>query len=80
MHLESEIAAAVKIAVAETIAALSIVSSNRLAYTIDDAAAALGLPRNTLRDAVSRGELPAVKRCGKWLIKRADLLRWLSDS
>ena len=53
---------------------------NRIAYTIDQAAEAVGLPRNTLRDCVSSGQLRAVKRCGRWMITRTDLLRWLSDA
>lgn len=73
---DSELARVVKIAVAEALASLP--PSDRLAYSIDQAAAATGLPRNTLRDAVSRGELPAVKRCGRWLIRRDALLRWLA--
>jgi len=79
MHPESDLAKVVRVAVLETIANLGE-SPERLAYTIDSAAAAVGLHRNTLRDAVSRGELPAVKRCGKWLITRSALVRWLSDS
>ena len=49
----------------------------RLAYTIDEAAEVSGIPRSTLRDRVSSGELRAVKRCGKWRILRQDLLKWL---
>lgn len=75
--LPQELAQAVRAAVAETLAA---VPPERIAYTIDQAAEAVGLARNTIRDAVSRGELRAVKRCGKWLIKRETLLRWLADS
>lgn len=75
---DSELARVVKIAVAEAVAQLPGLAVDRIAYSIDDAAAATGLPRNTLRDAVSRGELPAVKRCGRWLIKRDALMRWLS--
>lgn len=78
MLSESEIRSVVRSAVASTLAELPAV--DRLAYTLDEAAAAIGIPRNTLRDRVSSGELPAVKRCGKWLIKRTDLLRWLSES
>lgn len=78
MPLESETAQLVRSAVAQTLAQLN--APERIAYTIDQAAEAIGLPRNTLRDRVSSGELRAVKRCGKWLILRADLLRWLSDS
>lgn len=75
--LSPELAQAVRAAVAETLAA---VPPERIAYTIDQAAEAIGLARNTIRDAVSRGELRAVKRCGKWLIRRDTLLRWLADS
>lgn len=75
--LSPELAQAVRAAVAETLAA---VPPERIAYTIDQAAEAVGLARNTIRDAVSRGELRAVKRCGRWLIKRDSLLRWLADS
>ncbi len=64
--------------VLQTIAALP--KSDRLAYTIAEAAAAIGLPRSTLRDHVSSGELKASKRCGKWLILREDLIRWISES
>ena len=53
--------------------------SDRIAYTIAQAAEACGLPRSTLRDRVSSGELPARKRCGKYLILRSDLLKWLQD-
>jgi len=78
MPLESETVQLVRSAVAQTLAALPKI--DRIAYTIDQAAEAIGLPRNTVRDRVSSGELRAVKRCGKWLILREDLLRWLSDS
>ena len=78
MPLESETVQLVRSAVAQTLAALP--KNDRIAYTIDQAAEAIGLPRNTVRDRVSSGELRAVKRCGKWLILREDLLRWLSDS
>ena len=73
----SDLAALVRLAVAETL--LQLPKSERLAYTIDQAADAIGVPRNTLRDRVSTGEIPAKKRCGKWLILREDLLRWLRD-
>lgn len=73
---ETELASLVRSVVAQTLAELP---TDRVAYTIDDAAAAIGIPRNTLRDCVSSGELPAVKRCNRWLIRRDDLLRWLSD-
>lgn len=52
----------------------------RLAYPLREAAEIIGVPERTFRDAHSRGEFVAVKRCGKWLVTRAELLRWLSDS
>lgn len=52
----------------------------RLAYSITDAAEALGIPRNTLRDHVADGRIPSVKRCGRRLILRDDLLAWLRDN
>lgn len=78
MPPESDVSQLVRSAVAQTLAALP--KSDRIAFTIDQAAEAIGLPRNTVRDRVSSGEIRAVKRCGKWLILRADLLQWLSDS
>lgn len=77
MPSKSELAIIARLAVAQTLAELG--STDRLAYTIDQAAEAVGLPRNTLRDRVASGEIPAVKRAGKWLIRKADLLKWLSD-
>ena len=74
---ESAIASLIKSAVAQTLAA---VGSQKLAYTIDEAAEAVGLPRNTLRDRVSSGEIKSVKRAGRWLILKEDLLKWLADS
>jgi len=78
---ESDIQHLVRSAVAQTLAQLPAVAHQpRIAYTIQQAADAVGLPYSTLRDRVSTGELPAKKRCGKWLILHTDLLRWLSDS
>lgn len=54
-------------------------SPERLAYPLREAANLIGVPERTLRDAFSRGEFVAVKRCGKLLVTRAELLRWLSD-
>lgn len=55
-------------------------SSERIAYPLAEAAALCGIPRRTLHDAFSRGEFVAVKRCGKLLVTKKELLRWLSDS
>jgi excisionase family DNA binding protein len=48
-----------------------------VAFTIEAAAAACGLTASSIREAINRGELVAVKRGGRWLIKRDNLLRWL---
>jgi excisionase family DNA binding protein len=77
---ESEIQALVRSAVAHTLAQLPVAQSPRIAYTVQQAAQAVGLPYSTLRDRVSSGELPARKRAGKWLILHSDLMRWLADS
>lgn len=55
-------------------------SAERLAYPLSEAAQLCGIPRRTLQDAYSRGEFRAVKRCGKLIVTRKELLRWLSDS
>lgn len=52
----------------------------RLAYPLREAAQLCGIPERTFRDAFSRGEFRAVKRCGKWLVTRSELLRWLSEN
>lgn len=64
--------------VSETLAQLPKIEV--VAYTIDQAADACQIPRNTLRDKVSTGEIRAKKICGKWRILREDLLKWLADS
>lgn len=50
---------------------------SRRAYTLADLAEATGLPVSSLQNVVSRGEIPAVKRCGKWLVRAEDVERWL---
>ncbi len=57
----------------------SVPANERLAYTLAEAAQAIGIPKRTLQDAHSRGEFRAVKRCGRWIVTRTELLRWLSD-
>lgn len=81
MHIESsELPALVRTVVAQTLATPLYQQPQRIAYTIAEAAELVGLPRTTLRDRVASGEIPARKRCGKWLILRADLMKWLADS
>ena len=37
-------------------------------YTVRDFAQELGLAEATVRGAIKRGEVPATKLCGKWVI------------
>lgn len=65
----------------QTVAAIlaRLPSAERLAYPLREAAELCGIPARTFRDAHSRGEFRAVKRCGKLYVTRTELLRWLSD-
>lgn len=66
----------------QTVAAIlaRLPSAERLAYPLREAAQLCGIPERTFRDAYSRGEFRAIKRCGKTLVTRVELLRWLSDA
>lgn len=78
---ESDLAALVRSTVCHTLANVARAAHTpQLAYTIPQAAAAVGLPASTLRDRVASGEIPARKRAGKWLILHSDLMHWLADS
>jgi hypothetical protein len=74
---ETQLAQLAELAASRALAKLAQLPSDRIAYPIAEAARVVGLPRNTLDDARSRGEFKAVKRCGKWMVTRAELLRWL---
>jgi excisionase family DNA binding protein len=50
----------------------------RIAYTIDDAAAATGLTRPKIEGAINRGELPAKLRGNTLLISAESLRKWVS--
>jgi excisionase family DNA binding protein len=50
-----------------------------LAYTLTDAAAAVGLSERTLRDAIGEGSLTAHYSGRKPLIRPADLEAWLES-
>lgn len=52
---------------------------NSIAFTAEQAAVACGLSYRSIRNAIACCELRAVKRRGKHLIKREDLVRWLED-
>ena len=48
----------------------------RLAYSAEDAAELSKRPLGVVRNAISRGHLPA-RKCGqRWMILRAELIRW----
>jgi excisionase family DNA binding protein len=51
--------------------------SDRLAYTINEAAAASRLGRTTIYDLIKRRELPLVKVGARSLIRRRDLEAFL---
>jgi excisionase family DNA binding protein len=57
---------------------LDLRATERLGYTVDAAAEALGLNPHVIREAISRGELKARKRGRYWLIRRDYLEQWLS--
>lgn len=50
-----------------------------LVYSINDAAAAAGISRGTIYNAISDGELVPLKIGRRTLIERADLLAWLTS-
>lgn len=55
-------------------------SKERQTLTVEEAAALLGIGRNSAYQAVARGELPAVRLGRRLLIPRAALERRLADS
>lgn len=46
------------------------------AYTVDSLAAVLAVTPRVVRNAVTRGELRAVKRGGRWLIPADAVIEW----
>jgi excisionase family DNA binding protein len=54
-------------------------TSTRLAYTPSTLASELGVTSRTIRAAITRGELQAVKRAGKWLIPASAVSDWTTD-
>lgn len=53
---------------------------DRLVLTVDEAAALLGLHRQTLRAAIDRGEVPAFRLGRRWLVPIAAIEQLLSDT
>ena len=52
-------------------------AAERLAYTVREAAAALGVGRDAVYNAINRGELRAVRFGGTTLVPRVELERLL---
>ena len=52
-------------------------TSQKLAYTIPQAAEACSVTENTIRTALADGSLRARKRGRTWIINRDALLEWL---
>jgi excisionase family DNA binding protein len=48
--------------------------------SIAEAAEIMGLSEKSVRGAISRGELPASKVCGRVRVRKRDLKSWLADS
>jgi excisionase family DNA binding protein len=46
------------------------------AYTVASLAAALGVSPRVIRGAITRGDLQAAKRGGRWIISAAAVRRW----
>jgi excisionase family DNA binding protein len=53
--------------------------SELLAYTVASLAAALGVSPRAVRGAITRGELVAVKRGGRWIISADAVRAWAQD-
>ncbi len=49
----------------------------RLTITVEEAAAHLGISRNSAYEAVRRGEIPSVRIGGRIVIPRRRFLDWL---
>jgi hypothetical protein len=74
------IAAIVRQTVAETLQRVGPLNDQRLAFTLQQAGDACGIPWTRLRDAHARGEFTARKVGRTWLVTRDELLRWLGSA
>ncbi len=61
---------------APRIAALATDGGDRRAYTVATLAAELSVSPRTVRAAIERGELPAVKRGGRWIVGADAVTEW----
>jgi len=72
-----DVAALVEVVVQRVLAQLpQATTTTKLAYTPATLAVELGVTSRTIRAAISRGELRAVKRAGKWLIPADAVSDW----
>ena len=55
-------------------------SDGRSAYTVASLAAELGVSQKTIRSAIARRELAAVKRGARWLISAESVCEWATPS
>lgn len=55
------------------------VDQDRLTFTVEEAARALGVGRNTAYEAVRTGELPCLRIRGRLLIPRAAIKQLLEN-
>lgn len=63
----------------EALGRLQVLLAPPPAYTFVTLATALKVPPKAVSNAVRRGELPATKRCGRWLIAPDDLEAWVAS-
>lgn len=54
-------------------------SDERATYTVDEAAARLGIGRNAAYEAIKRGELPALRIGKRIIVPKAALARLLEQ-
>lgn len=54
-------------------------AGEKLAYKIDEASAATGIGRTSLYEAIKAGHLKSIMACGRRLILRQDLERFLAS-
>lgn len=55
-------------------------SAEKLAVSVNEGAAMIGVSRTTLFRAMRLGELPRVRLRGRTLVRPADLRRWIDSS
>jgi len=60
--------------------AASGATPSRVAYTVSSLAADLGVSQKTIRCAIARGELGAVKRGSRWIISEDAVHAWATES